>query len=175
MTTIRLATPADADGIARVHVRAWQSAYAGIVPAETLAALDPDEDARRTRQALADETRPFRTLVAVDGAGVIGFASYGPYRNNQSRDDLDPAVGEIPAFYVDPERQGEGAGRRLLTAAMDALRERGLPEVRLWVLEANAAARGFYERCGLAPDGERMAFRAGDVELPEVRYAVRLG
>ena len=30
--TIRVATEGDAAGIARVHVRSWQEAYAGIVP-----------------------------------------------------------------------------------------------------------------------------------------------
>lgn len=50
----------------------------------------------------------------------------------------------------------------------------------LWVLEDNAPARGFYERYGLAADGERSTFRVSGpggvpVELVEVRYALRIG
>ena len=41
--TIRVATEGDAAGIARVHVRSWQEAYAGIVPDAYLASLDADE------------------------------------------------------------------------------------------------------------------------------------
>lgn len=36
---IRLATDADAPAIARIHVRAWQRAYAGIIPDDILGAL----------------------------------------------------------------------------------------------------------------------------------------
>ena len=37
---IRSAQPSDAAGIARVHVRSWQQAYAGLMPAEYLDALE---------------------------------------------------------------------------------------------------------------------------------------
>jgi len=44
------------------------------------------------------------------------------------------------------------------------------------VLEENQPARRFYERMGLAPDGAQHHYtpRGSTVELPEVRYAVRL-
>ena len=40
---IRDAELRDARGIAEVHVRSWQTAYAGIVPDEDLAQLSVDE------------------------------------------------------------------------------------------------------------------------------------
>ena len=43
--TIRIAEVTDAPAIAEVHVLSWQEAYAGIVPADYLAALDPQERA----------------------------------------------------------------------------------------------------------------------------------
>jgi hypothetical protein len=51
--------------------------------------------------------------------------------------------------------------------------------VRLWVLEENTPARRFYERYGLAADGARHVFQVqppdgAPVDLPEVRYALRL-
>jgi len=39
MVMVRRATPADAAGIARVHVDAWRATYRGIVPDEHLDAL----------------------------------------------------------------------------------------------------------------------------------------
>ena len=36
---LRPALPLDADGIARVHVETWQSAYAGLVPTDYLARM----------------------------------------------------------------------------------------------------------------------------------------
>jgi ribosomal protein S18 acetylase RimI-like enzyme len=177
--TVRPATISDAAGIARVQVGTWRSAYAGIMPTETLDALDVDLATERIRAWF--DTIGFDRMVAVDPvAGVVGFVSFGPYRSNQDLADLDPAYGEIPAIYVDSGWQGQGIGRALLDAALDGLRARGLTEVRLWVLAENVPARVFYERCGLASDGERSTFCVSGpggvpVSLDEMRYSRLIG
>ena len=51
---IRQAVDTDATGIARVHVDSWRSTYAGIVPAEHLAALDYDRREANWQRILAD-------------------------------------------------------------------------------------------------------------------------
>lgn len=76
---IRPATVDDAYGIARVHVDTWRDAYAGIVPAAVLAALDIDARAQRMRQLLGDPN-PFTNLVAALDGTVVGFVTFGPYR-----------------------------------------------------------------------------------------------
>jgi len=173
MVEIRALTDADIDAAAVVHVRGWQRGYAGIVPAGFLDAMDPAALAqwRRTRPRRAGE----RSLVAVHDGTVVGFAHYGGYRVEQ--DEHDPAIGELYAVYVDPDRWGTGAGRALLAAARAGLAAAGFAEMRLWVLEENHRARRFYERAGLAPDGARELYvpRGTGAELPEVRYSVRLG
>jgi ribosomal protein S18 acetylase RimI-like enzyme len=173
MLQIRPLAESDVDAVAEVHVRTWRCAYAGIVPAPVLAALDPAvfAERRRTRPAPPGAV----TLVAEDDGTVVGFVSYGPYRRDQGA-QYDPAAGELYAVYVDPACQGTGAGRRLVTAAREGLRAAGYPEMRLWVLAENHAARGFYEHLGLAPDGEQQRYtpRGSTAELPELRYAARL-
>lgn len=181
MLTIRREEPADAEAIARVHVRSWQAGYAGIMPEEVLGRLNPAAWAQRRRDlGTADPAHPFTTLLAeVDGA-VVGFTTFGPYRNNQDRSDLDPAYGEILAMYVDPSSWGGGTGRALLAAARAGLAERGWTEYRLWVLHDNARARRFYERAGHSADGVESVYRlplhAGRDPLPlrELRYTARL-
>jgi ribosomal protein S18 acetylase RimI-like enzyme len=123
----------------------------------------------------------WRTVLAEDpDAGAAGFATYGPYRVNGHNDsELDPSIGEVLAIYVDPDRQGRGAGRALMDAAVAELRRDGVTEVRLWVLTENAAARAFYERYGFVADGTNHFFRVErsdgtPVDLPEVRYTLRL-
>ncbi len=70
MPTIRPETPDDAEAIARVHVRAWQGGYAGLIPAEVLSRLNPAAWAQRRRDmGTADPEQPFTTLVAIDDAG----------------------------------------------------------------------------------------------------------
>jgi ribosomal protein S18 acetylase RimI-like enzyme len=178
--TVRPATAADATDVVRINVRTWQSAYVGMVPDDVLAGLDEvmDERAERTRERWSSSApRSFSTAVAEDGHGVVGFVTYGPYRVGQSPEKLDPDVGEVLAIYVDPARQGEGAGRALLDAAVEAFRSDGVAEVRLWVLTENAPSRRFYERYGFRFDGQAHTYpmqrRDGSqVDLPEVRYTL---
>jgi GNAT superfamily N-acetyltransferase len=181
MVTVRPAVPADADEVVRINVRSWQQAYAGIVPDDVLAALDQQvgERVRRARERISSPGNPFRTAVAVAGPdrpGVVGYASYGPYRDDAHPDRLDPAVGELLAIYVDPAHQRIGAGRALLATVVSALHTGGAGQARLWVLADNAPARRFYERHDWAPDGVTQEFRVHrpdgtPVDLPEVRYA----
>lgn len=179
--TIRRETEADADAIAVVHIRSWQAGYAGIIPDEVLARLNPAAWAQRRRDfGTAAGDHPFTTLLAEEGGEVVGFASFGPYRIEQDHDDLDPAYGEILAFYVEPARWGSGVGRELLAATVAGLADRGWTEVRLWVLEDNRRARRFYERAGLVADGLRSIYELRvsngrpPLGLPEIRYSARL-
>lgn len=181
MSQVRPAEPADAEAVVRIRARAWQVAYAGIMPDSVLAALDDeiDERVRRTQQRWASpEPRRFHTLVAGQPE-VRGFATYGPYRLDDAADEVDPTAGEIGLIYVHPDHQGHGVGKALMDAAVARLREGGFGEARLWVLEENAPARRFYERYGFTADGARHFFQVEPpdgppVDLPEVRYALRL-
>lgn len=178
---VRPAEPPDAEAVVRIRSRAWQSAYAGIMPAAVLAALDSETDdrVRRAREAWSSPQPPrFRTLVAVDQQ-VRGFVTYGPYRLDDGSGAVDPAAGEVLLIYVDPNHHGRGAGHALMDAAVARLREDGFREARLWVLEDNAPARRFYERYGFVTDGARHLFQVRPpdgppVDLPEVRYTLRL-
>lgn len=176
MVTLRPGGPDDAYDIVRINAAAWRRAYVGMVPDDVLAAIDVDRRAQRHRQRMAGE-RTHETLVALDGERIVGYVYFGPYRDGEA---LDLSVGEVGAIYVDPDTWGTGAGRLLMEAALERLAGFGYPEVRLWVLEANDAARGFYAHLGFQPDGARSTFpvRRPDgsvVDLIEVRYAMRPG
>jgi GNAT superfamily N-acetyltransferase len=163
---VRPLADADIDPVAALHVRAWRAGYAGIVPADVLAALDPAAFAARRREQAG--AAGVHTVVAEDGAGIAGFASYGPYRGGG-----DQGCGELYAIYVDVDRWGAGTGRALLAAARAGLAAAGHGRLVLWVLEENHRGRRFYERAGLAPDGTRRMYtpRGSIVTLPELRYA----
>ena len=172
MLEIRPIAEEEIDEVARVHVRSWQSGYAGIVPEEFLASLDPAEFAARRRYTAVPPGGG--AVCAVEDGTIVGHAAFGPYRPD--RETIDETMGELYSIYVEPEQWGRGAGRRLFATARERLGAAGFPDMRLWVLEDNHRARRFYERQGMRPDGEREVWipRGYTVVLPELRYRVAL-
>jgi GNAT superfamily N-acetyltransferase len=172
---IRSASAADAAQIAVVMRDSWRAAYGGIIaPAILDPATAPDGGAR-IRQSF--RTRPWQRMIVAVEDGIVGYAAFGP-----ERDVLDvpwpypltPAgseheVAELYALYVHPARWSTGTGRALMDQVLTKVRAAGYASITLWVLEANARARGFYERAGFAPDGaSKVIHRLGAVS--EVRY-----
>jgi GNAT superfamily N-acetyltransferase len=172
MLQIRPIGESDIDDVARVHVRSWQSGYAGVVPSAFLDELDPAEFAVRRRYTSVPAGGG--AVCAVDDGRIVGHAAFGPYR--PEKDVIDESMGELYSIYVDPSQWGTGAGHRLFATAKEHLAAGGFPDMRLWVLEDNHRARRFYERQGMRPDGEREVWipRGYPVELPELRYSVAL-
>jgi hypothetical protein len=76
---VRLATIEDADTIAAIHVRTWQTAYEGIVPAQFLAALSIQERANMWRIVISEDYGI--VLLAASPHGEVGFISFGPSRD----------------------------------------------------------------------------------------------
>jgi GNAT superfamily N-acetyltransferase len=167
---IRPAVPEDARGIAEAHVASWLAAYRGLMPDETLDALDVDARAARWRAGLADGTAS--ALVAEDEEGIYGWATVG-----RSRDpDGGEAVGELWGLYLAPSHWGRGLGRELHDAALDELQAQGFSEATLWVLASNARARRFYQRQGWRDDGATRSDRVGELRtlVEEARYRISL-
>lgn len=168
--TVRDATPADAEGIARVHVHSWQVGYEGIMSREVLGELSIYERGKRWEQILgadAAQTAGTWTTVALAGEEIVGFAGGGP-----SRDEDTAGEGELYAVYVAPEHWSQGVGSRLMDDAEQRLSRGGHAHATLWVLEDNARGRHFYERCGWRADGTRKPIEllGGIVKAMCVRY-----
>ena len=166
---IRRARPADARGIAEVHVGTWREAYRGLLPADFLAGLSIDARERfwdSELRVMPAERMPW--LAESDGQ-LTGFVSAGPAREI----DAGPTDGEVYAIYVLPECWDRGVGRDLLHHAESDLRDHGYAAAYLWVLADNERARRFYERAGWTLDGSRTE-TIGGIELEEVRYRLTL-
>ena len=61
--------------------------------------------------------------------------------------------GWINYLAVDPARQRNGLGRKLMDAAEQRLRAAGCPKINLQVRPENHAAIAFYERIGFSVEG----------------------
>jgi GNAT superfamily N-acetyltransferase len=161
---LRRAIGADALAVAEVHVRSWQAAYRGIVPDTHLDGLNVAARAGRYAFDLAGPDDP-ETWIALDGDGVVGHVTLGPCRDGDLR-----GLGEVRSLYVAPDRWRTGAGSALLAKAEQLLLARGFTEASLWVFEANARGRRFYEAAGWRTDGRTKLDLIGGRELVEVRY-----
>ncbi len=169
--TVRDAVLADASDLGRVHVAAWQAAYIGIMPDEYLADLNEADNAEAWAGAIERNPSPAegrRLVVELDGV-VVGLSLVWP-----ARGDDEAGLGELIMINLAPEGWGTGAGTALLAADVDALRDLGFTEAVLWVAEANARARRFYEREGWLPDGATKTDTIGGAPIVELRYRRRL-
>ena len=142
--TIAPVEVADADEVGRVHVRVWQEAYAGLMPASYLGALDPAAFAAGWRRRLLDPQPEVETWVARDDEGVVGIATSGP-----SRDDDPPTPYELYAINVLVRGHGTGVADALLAETI------GDRAAMLWVVDGNARATAFYRRHGFTDEGGR--------------------
>lgn len=163
--TVRAATADDAGAIARVHVETWRVAYHGLLPDEEIRKISVEQRRGFWKGELA-KSGPGKVDVAEDRAGVVGFCSYGP-----TRDQDAAAAAEIYAVYVHPENWRRGAGRRLCARAALAAAERGHDAITLWVVKGNERACRFYDRIGFRPDGgARRNTRFLATPFDEIRY-----
>ena len=163
MTVVRPATRADADAIGRVQVETWRTAYAGLLPQETIDAFDVGARQEMWREGLSRTPRPgSATFVAVVDEDVVGFTTVGASHS-------EDGTGELYAIYVDPSSWGTGAGRALIERAEASMRESGFPTALLWVLEGNERAERFYRAAGWEQDGEKEDHFQGATVI-ELRY-----
>jgi len=154
--------------VARVHVRSWQAAYRGLLPAEYLDGLKPEDRAARYTFENPDTARPF-TIVAEDNGVIAGFATTGP-----ARDEDAQGCGELYAIYVEPDFWDRGIGVELMKSASARMFELGFEQAILWVMKGNARAERFYTIDGWQPDGQERALSVWGITVSELRYRRRL-
>jgi ribosomal protein S18 acetylase RimI-like enzyme len=166
VVTIRPARVDDADAVGEVHVRAWQSAYRGVMPDDYLDGLQPQDHATRWREHLIAPSSDGHLLVVDDDHRVVGFASFGPALDS----DVPSDIGQLYAINLDPDVWGRGLGRELLSVATDRLRELGYVEAVLWVVPDNQRARRLYESEGWSDDDLRRDDEVFGVVVSQMRY-----
>jgi len=93
--------------------------------------------------------RRFPVLVAVDGAGaVLGWAGLSAYRDR-------PCYAGIAEFsvYLDSRARGQGIGRNLLLALIEAARRKGFHKLVSRVFPFNHASLAVCRSCGFREVG----------------------
>ena len=113
-------TPEEIEGKSLVHWQTWREAYDDFLPAEF------QETMTLERCRLFSQKYPENTLIAMDGLKVVGFISYGNFRDETIQ------AGEIIALYVLKDYYGKGIAQKLVKAALTTLDH--FSAIFLWVL-----------------------------------------
>ena len=140
-------TPEEIEGKSLVHWQTWREAYDNLLPAEYQETMTLD------RCRFFSQKYPENTLIAMDGKKVVGFISYGNFRDEAIQ------AGEIIALYVLKDYYGKGVSKQLMHAAFAALDQ--FSEIYLWVLKDNKRAIAFYQKMGFTFDGQEQILTLG--------------
>lgn len=140
-------TPEEIEGKSLVHWQTWREAYDDLLPA------DFQETMTLEKCRFFSQKYPENTLIAMDGKKVVGFISYGNFRDEAIQ------AGEIIALYVLKDYYGKGVSKQLMHAAFVALDQ--FSEIYLWVLKDNKRAIAFYQKMGFTFDGQEQILKLG--------------
>ena len=162
--TIRRASVADAEAIARVRVDSWRASYRGIMPDAYLDGMKAEESTRMWTRVLAAASDAACTFVAEIDGELVGFAAGITLAEPKLEFDA-----ELSALYLLPSAQRAGIGRRLLMQVAATLAAAGAPDMLVWVLAKNRKARDFYEHLGAQLLAEQ-TFKWDELDLIEVAY-----
>ena len=166
--TIRTATIEDAESIAKIHVKAWQESYKGIISQAYLDEI-PLQDRLDLRKRILSEHNPDSIhLVATINDQIVGFCDAGP-----AFTESNLFHGEIYAVYLLNEYKHSGIGSTLITSAHTHLTQKKLLPYIAWVLKENISACRFYEKHGGYRFDEEL-IDIGDRAYPEVAYVFGL-
>lgn len=164
MIQVRRARPVDAVSIGAVHVAAWRSAYAGILPGDYLSRLSMPRQAAQYDRTIRTGGGVYVAMADTPGGAphVIGFVTVGRPRTPGL------AEGEVETLYVLDDWRDRGVGRQLLAAGAAHLAIANCRSAFLWVLRDNSS-RWFYERLGGRAVAHSNTSVAG-VPIPQVAY-----
>lgn len=136
MAVIRQARRADLAQVAAL----WNA-----IIRDTVITFNPQQksesEVAATIRGRARDGHPF--LVALDGAQVLGFATYAQFRAG-----LGYARSMEHSIQLAPEARGQGLGRRLMAAIEDHAAARGMRAMVGAVTASNAASIRFHAALG---------------------------
>ena len=153
--------PEDAEAIGRMHHRAWQDAYADLLPDDWFERYTVHHHVARWRGILSAPAADDETRVAVfdDAGAAVALVVAGPSRPGGGIDPARPL--ELRALYVAREHHGTGLARDLAEHVL------GDRPAELWVFDGNPRAEAFYRKLGFERDGVEAPHE--DTGLPGIR------
>lgn len=148
---LRWATAADLPAILEIHNDAVKTLAA--IWTDTLETLED-----RERWLAARQAGGFPVIVAEDHGVVLGYGSYGPFREKSGYDlTMEHSV------YITPEARGKGAGSALLQKIIKLAKENGIHVLVGAIDSDNDGSIRLHERFGFKTTGQlpQVGFKFG--------------
>ncbi|MFL6199922.1 MAG: GNAT family N-acetyltransferase [Thermoanaerobaculia bacterium] len=142
---IRPAAPADLEAIGRLGALLVRTHH-DFDPDRFIAATPQTEHAYGSFLGSQLDAPSIIILVAERDGEVVGYAYAGVEGNDYM--SLRGPAGVLYDIVVDSAHRGQGVGRALLDATLEALEEKGAPRVVLSTAERNESAQRLFARAG---------------------------
>lgn len=161
---IRLAKKEDLPRINEIYNQAVRQRFC-------TAHLEPVELEEREKWFSAHESSKYPVFVFPDKAGIDGWLSLGPYR--EDRQAL-AHVAEV-SYYVDRKVRGKGIGSRLLEHALAVAADYGFSVLIAILLDKNPASIALLLKYGFTEWGRMPGIaRIGSQESDHLYYGLKL-
>lgn len=140
---IRKAKHSDLNGIIRVNVETWKTAYKGVVPDKYIQGFGIRTQDKKWQAQLNNMIDENVFFIAENNKGeIVGFAIGGSERSKNPN-----YKGELMGIYILKEYQKQGIGKALTKKIVENLIKMKVNTMLVWVLENNPY-RAFYDTLG---------------------------
>lgn len=153
----------DIPQVVDIQIRAWRTAYKGIIDDNYLANMNPEEKIKMREKDYNEN----KFIVAEINNEIVGFCRYTD-NINKTPETLE-ADCELRALYVKPEVKHNGIGKKMFQYAVNEFKNMGKTKMVLWCLKDNVLARKFYEKMGGKIIKERL-IHIGNRDYKEVAF-----
>lgn len=153
----RLIERHETNAVATLWHIGWRVGHLEIVPKDLIGFRDEASFRDRILESMSD------CFLLIDEGQILGFVRL---KGN-----------ELDQFYVAPDKIGQGVAKKLMSAAENKLRERGVSKASLFATVGNDRAIRFYEKHGWTNAGQEtvgVETAAGPFEMDEVKFEKNL-
>lgn len=161
---IRKAKSGDESTLAYIQTESWKSAFKDILPTDVLEKCTQIEKATAMYKRLLEQNVGNGYILSVEGKPHC-IAWW-----DATREADMPGYAELICIHSLPDNWHKGYGSKMMQRVLGDIQAAGYQKVMLWVFEANARARSFYEAHGFAFEGRIKP----NIEPKEICYEISL-
>ena len=159
---IRKATLRDVEKIVQIHVTTWKISYRGYIKDSILDSSHFDVSEKRIEKMKIPVEKGL-VFVVEDAGEIKGFLGL---------DDFKIPLAEIKVFYISPQSQHKGYGKKLLDTVKADLKSQGVQKINLFTLKNYPVSNQFYQKQGFCQTGREEFLAWANVWCHEYQMAL---